>query len=462
MIASGRHAKFDDPALNAQIHRLRRVDNRTNLGYLALDYLAIAAVVVGAVGFAESHAGWGLAWGWNVPVFALAIVLMGALQHRLAGLGHEASHYTLLRNKFANDLVADLFCMFPIFSTVHLYRLFHLAHHQYTNDPEHDPDLVNMGQSKQVADFPISRGQFVKRYYLRVLGLPFTVMRYQWDYFYVNSLGKGNNVYMRRVPDGDAHDPRPRLGTALGLAYLVGLLAMFWVLNLSGRTAWIVPAGVLCTAVAVAGVALVPEGWLFRSPFRQPYSARFASALRLSYYTALLTGVALTRARLGLHGALYPWLLWVIPNFTTFLFFLLLRDVYQHANADDGRLTNSRVFRTDPFTRFAVFVYGQDIHVTHHLFPAIPHYNLPALHQLLQESHDEYARQVVECHGTFTNHDGYPTILDVMTAPEPGAVVAPAADPVPASRPAAPVVSRGEGYAAPGRNRQTSPASNRN
>ena len=65
--------------------------------------------------------------------------------HRLAGLGHEASHYSLLRNKRANDLVGDVFCLFPILATIHFYRLFHMAHHQYTNDPELDPDLVNLG-----------------------------------------------------------------------------------------------------------------------------------------------------------------------------------------------------------------------------------------------------------------------------------------------------------------------------
>ena len=77
---------------------------------------------------------------WNIPVFAVAIVLdRRRSMHRLAGLGHEASHYSLVRNKWANDLLGDVFCLFPILATIHFYRLFHLAHHQYTNDPETGP-----------------------------------------------------------------------------------------------------------------------------------------------------------------------------------------------------------------------------------------------------------------------------------------------------------------------------------
>ncbi len=149
--------RFDDRSLNEAIHELRRPDNFTNLGYLALDYLCLAATIAGAVVFAESRGRWGLPWAWNVPVFATAIVLIGGLQHRLAGLGHEASHYSLMRHKFLNDLIADLFCFFPIIGTVHFYRLFHMAHHQFTNDPDLDPDLANLGPGKRVDDFPMSR-----------------------------------------------------------------------------------------------------------------------------------------------------------------------------------------------------------------------------------------------------------------------------------------------------------------
>jgi fatty acid desaturase len=94
---------------------------------------------------------------------------------------------------------------------------------------------------------------------------------------------------------------------------------------------------------------------------------------------------------------------------------MFLRDVYQHSNADAGRLTNSRVFFTDIFTRWAVLVYGQDMHIPHHLFPAVPHYRLGRLHDLLKREHEAYRSQVVETHGTFRDAQGRATILDEMT-----------------------------------------------
>ncbi|WP_158633530.1 fatty acid desaturase family protein [Tautonia sociabilis] len=411
-----RRPTFNAPGLRDRVKALRQVDNARSLACLAREYACLAAVIGGAVLFVESREAWGLSRWWNVPVIAAAIVLVGALQHRLAGIAHEASHFALLREKRVNDLAADLFCLFPLLSTIHFYRVFHLAHHQYTNDPDRDPDLQNLGPGKRSEEFPMPRARLLVTIYLAPLSAPLAFLRYQWAYVAVTILGIGKNVYVDRAGGGEGRAPLRR-GTALGLSYVIGLVAALWVLHAVGRTAWLPAAGAIGLGAALAVLAMLPARALYRSPLRQPYGTRAAAAARLAYLTAAIVALGLLTAETGGKAAGYGMLLWFVPMGTSFMYFMYLRDVYQHSNADAGPLTNSRVFFCDPFSRWAVFVYGQGMHVPHHLFPAIPHHQLPRLHQLLMREHPDYARQVVECHGTFANRNGRPTILDVLTTP---------------------------------------------
>ncbi len=413
--ATSRPSGFNSREFRSELARLREVDRFANLGFLAWEYLCLAGVVGGAVVFGEWRQSWGLAWAWNVPVFGLAIVLIGGLTHRLAGLGHEASHYSLLPNKWVNDLVGDVFCLFPILATIHFYRLFHMAHHQYTNDPDLDPDLVNLGPGKAVESFPMGRWRFILTRMLAPITSPFSFTLFQLEYLYVNVIGKGNNVYMRRVPDGDAASPWPRVGTILGAAYLLTILVGQHALTLTGHAGWLIPFGLIGITLAGLVTYLIPERWVFQSPFRSAYSPRFSGVLRLMFFTAAFITMGLLREATHGRSSPYFYVLWLAPLVTTFPYFLLLRDTYQHTNADDGRLTNTRVFFCDPLTRWAIFVYGQDLHVPHHLFPVVPHYRLGQLHELLKKSHGDYAREVVEVHGTFANDRGLPTVVDVLT-----------------------------------------------
>lgn len=417
MASSAQRPTFADPELQREIMRLRQVNNLTNLGYLAFEYGCLALVIGCAVGFAEYRSSWGLSWWWNVPVFAVAIVLVGGLQHRLAGLGHESSHYSFMRNRFLNDLIPDLFCMFPLMTTIHFYRLFHMGHHQFTNDPGRDPDLLNLGDEKRAAEFPMSRSRFIAVVYFCMFVAPVRFLRYQWAYFQVNTLGQGKNVY-QSAGRGD-RGPWPRLGTALGIGYLLGMSAFLRLLTGVGRAEWMIPTAMAGIGLSTAVVWRMPGRFLFQSPFRQACSVRLTSALRLSYYTLILVALAQLRWYTEGRSVAYVILLWLVPLGSSFMFFMFLRDVYQHSNADDGRLTNSRVFYTDPFTRWAVFVYGQDMHIPHHLFPAVPHYRLRKLHQILKARHQAYRSDVVETHGTFWDSHGRPTILDEMTRPSP-------------------------------------------
>ena len=415
-VSSTQRPVFQNPELQQQIMRLRSVDNVTNLLYLAREYLCLAGVIGGAVMFAEFRGAAGLGWGWNIPVFLVAIALIGGLQHRLAGLGHEASHYTFMKNRFLNDLIPDLFCMFPILTTVHFYRVFHMAHHQYTNDPQRDPDLLNLGRGKRAFEFPMTRARFIAVVYFCMIVAPLRFLEFQLAYIAVNALGKGRSVYKGTESGaGGARLFLPRLGTVLGLAYVVGVYLGFLYLTWIGKPGWIVPAGFVGICLASMAAYAIPDWAVFSSPFRQAYSCRFAGAVRLGFFTVMMMALAALRWASPGHTAIYPFLLWFLPLISTFPFFMLLRDVYQHSNADSGRLTNSRVFFTDPFTRWAVFVYGQDMHIPHHLFPAIPHYHLGELHELLKQKSHEYDETVVECHGTFHDPEGRITILDEMT-----------------------------------------------
>ena len=89
--------------LNALIHPLRYLDNRRNFAFLAADYLTLAAVMGVAVAFFEMRGQWGLAWAWNVPVYSVALLLIGAVQHRFAGLGHEGATGSCSRTAFGTN-----------------------------------------------------------------------------------------------------------------------------------------------------------------------------------------------------------------------------------------------------------------------------------------------------------------------------------------------------------------------
>jgi fatty acid desaturase len=203
----------------------------------------------------------------------------------------------------------------------------------------------------------------------------------------------------------------------LGILYAVGVSLVLKRLTGLEQPHWLAPAGLVGIGILAIVIRTLPDWAIFQSPFRQAYSPRFAGFLRMTYYTILLVTLAHIRWATGGRSAIYPILLWLVPLQTSFMFFMFLRDVYQHSNADDGRLTNSRVFFTDPFTRWAVFVYGQDMHIPHHLFPAVPHYRLRTLHELLKWVQPDYRTEVVETHGTFHDVEGRPTIIDEMTRP---------------------------------------------
>lgn len=78
---------------------------------------------------------------WNPLLYALTVIVIGGRQHALGVIAHDAAHYTLFKNRRANDLIAEVLLAWPILVSLRFYRRQHLAHHANLNS-EHDPDFI--------------------------------------------------------------------------------------------------------------------------------------------------------------------------------------------------------------------------------------------------------------------------------------------------------------------------------
>jgi fatty acid desaturase len=398
-----------DPALKAALQELRRTDNVTNWWFLFRTYLYLALVIGGAVWFFESRAELGVPWALNVLVALVAIVLVGAGQHQLTGLAHEGSHYILFRNRYLNDLVSDLFTMFPMFASIYHYRLQHLAHHQFVNDPDRDPDVSQLKTSGHWLGFPLAR-RAVIRALIRQLS-PFRLIRFMRIRAQYNATGTDKNPYMIK-------GQKPSKGAVrVGVLYLLSVVATLTALFYLADEWWWMPVAAGAMWVVVAGVFLkLPDHKYHQSKLRPVIHPRYTSILRVGFITCLLTTLAVVTKLTGAPAVPYFLLLWVVPLFTSFAFFMILRQLVQHGNGGRGWINNTRTFILSPVIRFAVFPLGQDYHLPHHMYATVPHYRLKRLHSLLMQ-YAEYRAEATEVHGYFASPERpkvHPTVVEVL------------------------------------------------
>lgn len=402
---------LSNPALKAVLQDLRRTDNLTNWWFILRTYLYLALVIGGAVWFFKEREAWGLPWALNVPVAFAAIILVGAGQHQLSGLAHEGSHYILFRNRVLNDLASDLFTMFPLFASIYHYRLQHLAHHQFVNDPDRDPDVSQLKTSGHWLGFPLARRDVI-RAFVRQLS-PLRLVRFMRIRAQYNATGTDKNPYLFK-------GQKPSKGAVrVGVLYLVALAATLLTLHYtaSAEQWWLVSATAAGMWLGVAGVFLaLPDRKYHQSKLKPVIHARYTSILRVGFITVLLATLAVVTKLNGAPAFPYFLLLWVVPLFTSFAFFMILRQLVQHGNGGRGWVNNTRTFLVAPFIRFAVFPFGQDYHLPHHMYATVPHYRLKRLHATLME-YAEYRAEALEVHGCFVSPEKpqvHPTVVDVL------------------------------------------------
>lgn len=120
--------------------------SRTN-GWISIAHLLFEWSSIFIAAYAGSQTIW---------LYPLAVVWIGARQHALAILLHDAAHYRVHSHRKINNSLAEVFLAMPLFVTLNGYRESHVLHHQNTNTEE-DPDWVTKDSDDWT--FPKTRWQ---------------------------------------------------------------------------------------------------------------------------------------------------------------------------------------------------------------------------------------------------------------------------------------------------------------
>jgi len=363
--------------LDAEAAReLKARDNITNWPYLAQIYLVIAAAIAGALALNAEIDVRGWAWEWKILVDAVAILIIGAAQHQFGGAIHEGTHFLLFKNRKLNEVASDWLAAFPIYTSTYQFRIHHLAHHQFVNDPERDPDIAQLKESGHWLDFPVPPIELVWALVKSLSPLKllmFTIFRAKYS-----AVGFDQHAYIDPESKGSKWPLRA------GIIYAVAVpIATAEAIRLGyPATGSVLLAA--ATVVTIAYLLLVPEKAFSQTRLAPVISHRATMVSRVAYF-AIVYGVVTALTVSGLAPSAWRnfTLYWVLPLFTSFPLFMMLRQWVQHGNADRGRYTNTRVFLSNPVIAYAVFPWGMDYHLPHHLMASVPHYNLKRLHELL-------------------------------------------------------------------------------
>lgn len=392
------------------IRELKKRDNYTNFRHIALVYLVIVASIALTIWSYGAIADAGLGWWWNIPMTLLCIAAVGASQHQFGGVIHEGTHFILFENKTLNELASDWLAAFPIYTSTFHFRLHHLAHHQFINDPVRDPDYAQLRDSGHDLDFPITHVEMVQAL-VKQLWLP-NLFRYVLARARYSALGAVYNPYVDSERRGE------KLPTIAIILYAVGAPAVTVPLLQTGHGALALAALGAVTAVAIAYFYFLDEEKLPHAHVDTVISHRVTNISRVAYLA--IAYFALTAVEFAGWGPAWAYLglLWTVPLFTTFPLFMIMRQWVQHGNGDRGRYTNTRVFLVNPIIRYAVFPFGMDYHLPHHIYASVPHYKLPGLHELLLQD-PEYKEKGIVVEGYFISphgdeEDRNPTVIEVL------------------------------------------------
>jgi fatty acid desaturase len=181
-----------------------------------------------------------------------------------------------------------------------------------------------------------------------------------------------NHLYGPQDPDIPLHGGYPR-----GAAYLAKKLAR----DLLGLTAW------KTYAYFFGAPVLNVETQASNRPLDDTSPRLRQAARRDRWIVAGFHGVVPVAAFAAGYGVEYL-VLWVLPLVTLLQVILRFRAICEHGAVTDlsTPLTAARTNLGPAWLRWYLFPHHVNYHIEHHLYPAIPHYNLPECHAALREA----------------------------------------------------------------------------
>jgi len=157
---------------------LKQLTARSNLmGFWAIG--STWAIIAGAFALLAWSATQPLAIA--VPVFAIGLCILAGRQLCLAILMHDASHGSLFRTRWLNDVLTDWLCARPIWNDLQKYKAHHFVHHSKTGTAQ-DTDI------SLVTPFPCTRAALARKFFrdlTGVTGLKFFAGRVLMDMGYL-------------------------------------------------------------------------------------------------------------------------------------------------------------------------------------------------------------------------------------------------------------------------------------
>jgi fatty acid desaturase len=106
-----------------ELRALSQLDAGRAVRAIAAEWALIAAALVAGHWLRGTPAFW--------PLYPLLVLFIGARQHALAVLGHDAVHWRLLPSRRANDILADLLLWWPVLGMNEGFRRYHGTHHRH-------------------------------------------------------------------------------------------------------------------------------------------------------------------------------------------------------------------------------------------------------------------------------------------------------------------------------------------